>query len=44
MDFVGRKEWIKRKKEREKIEFSFKKGKGEKGKEKINLLELIFFP
>jgi len=32
VDFVGRKEWIKREKEREKMEFSFKKGKGEKRK------------
>jgi len=46
VDLVARKEWIEREKEREKVEFPFKKGrgernKGEKGKEgKINLLEL----
>ena len=49
--FVARKEWIEREKEREKVEFPFKKGRGEgnkgemgKRKEKINLLELNFFP
>ena len=44
VDLVVRKEWI----EREKVEFLFKKGRGEgnkgerrKGKGKINLLELL---
>jgi len=51
VNLVARKEWIEREKEREKVEFPFKKGRGEgnkgergKGKEKINLLELNFFP
>jgi len=49
VDLVARKEWIEREKEREKMEFSFKKGRGEgnigeRGKEKINLLELSFPP
>ena len=51
VDLVARKEWIEREKEREKVEFLFKKGRGEgnkgergKRKEKINLLELNFFP
>ena len=51
VDLVARKEWIEREKEREKVESPFKKGRGEgnkgergKRKEKINLLELIFFP
>ena len=41
VDFVARKEWIGREKEREKVEFPFKKGRGkgnigkrEKGKRK----------
>ena len=39
VDLVARKKWIEREKEREKVEFPFKKGrgernKGEKGKEK----------
>ena len=39
VDLVARKEWIESEKEREKVEFPFKKGreernKGEKGKEK----------
>ena len=29
VDFVARKEWIEREKEREKVEFPFKKGRGE---------------
>ena len=45
VDLVARKEWIKR----EKVKFPFKKGRGEgnkekRGKGKINLLELNFFP
>ena len=45
VDLVARKEW----KEREKVEFPFKKGRGEgnigeRGKGKINLLELNFSP
>ena len=47
VDLVARKKWI----EREKVEFPFKrgerreiKGKGKREKEKINLLELNFFP
>ena len=48
VDLVARKEWIEKEKEKKKIEFSFKKerregNKGERGKEKINLLVLIFF-
>ena len=47
MDLVARKEWIKREKKREKVEFPFKKrreegNKEERGKEKINMLEIIF--
>ena len=36
VDLVARKEWIEREKEREKVEFSFKKGEGReiKGKGK----------
>jgi hypothetical protein len=49
VDLMARKEWIEREKERDKVEFPFKKGRGEgnigeRGKEKINLLELKFFP
>jgi len=49
VDLVVRKEWIERKQEREKMEFPFKKGRGEgnigeRGKGKINLLELNFSP
>ena len=47
VNLVARKEWI----EREKVEFPFKKGerrkikgKGDRGKGKINLLELNFPP
>jgi len=32
MDLVARKEWIEREKEREKVEFPFKKGRGEENK------------
>ena len=49
MDRVARKEWIESEKERKKVEFPFKNERGEgnigkKGKEKINSLELNFFP
>ena len=49
VDLMARKEWIEREKESEKMEFPFKKGRGEgnkeeRGKGKINLLELNFFP
>ena len=49
MERVARKEWIEREKESEKVEFPFKKRRGEgnigeRGKGKINLLELIFSP
>ena len=48
MDLVAMKEWIEREKESEKMEFPFKKGRGEgnkgkRGKHKIYLLELNFF-
>jgi len=49
VDLEARNEWIEREKKREKVEFPFKKGRGEgnigeRGKGKINLLELNFFP
>ena len=49
VDLIARKEWIEREKERENVEFPFKKGRvegniRERGKEKINLLELNFSP
>ena len=45
VDLEARNEWI----EKEKVEFPFKKGRGERnigerGKGKINLFELNFFP
>ena len=54
VDLVARKEWIEREKEREKPrrwnsplkrgEGRGERNKGERGKGKINLLELNFFP
>ena len=49
VNLVARKEWIEREKEKEKVKFPFKNGrweenKGERGKRKINLLELNFSP
>jgi len=32
VDLVARKEWIEREKERDKVEFPFKKGRGERNK------------
>ena len=48
VDLMARKECIEREKKREKVEFPFKKRRGEGNKRervrKINLLELNFFP
>ena len=49
VDLEARNEWIEREKKRVKVEFPFKKGRGEgnigeRGKGKINLLELNFSP
>jgi len=51
VDLVARKEWIEREKEREKVEFPFKKGRGEgnkgeskKGKRKNQSIGAKFFP
>ena len=51
VDLVARKEWIEREKEREKVEFPFKKGRGEgnkgerkKGKRKNQSIRAKFFP
>ena len=46
VDLEARNEWIEREKKREKVEFPFKKGRGEgnigeRGIGKINLLELL---
>ena len=37
VDLVARKEWIEREKEREKVEFPFKKGRGEENKGEMGL-------
>ena len=37
VDLVARKKWIEREKEREKVEFPFKKGRGEGNKGEMGL-------
>ena len=49
VDLVARKEWIEREKEREKVEFPFKKGRGEenkweRGKRENQSVGVKFFP
>ena len=51
VDLMARKEWIEREKEREKVEFPFKKGRGEgnigergKGKRENQFVGAKFFP